>query len=273
MINDKDILNMEIINDINIIGMFLAKRDLNELSCDELHDKYGIKKADISLLLGNSITNTIEVVQKTFKDGIVDKIMVAGGIGHSTSYLINNVRKNNKYQDINTTDKAEADIINEILVNVYGISENDIIIENQSTNCGDNAYKTFEMLRELNIEAQSIILIQDPTMQLRSDASFRKVWRDENKVKLINYAPFVPKVGIFNNQIKFENTNIEGIWEVDRYLSLIMGEIPRLKDDEYGYGPKGKYFIEHVEIPEEIIEAYSRIEPILKKYLDMRKIV
>ncbi|GFZ30682.1 hypothetical protein CSC2_12080 [Clostridium zeae] len=273
MIKDNDVLNKEIINDINMIGMFLAKRDINQLSCDELHNRYGIKKADIILLLGNSITNTIEVTQKIFKDGIADKIMVVGGIGHSTSYLINNVKNNNKYQAIETKDKAEAEIICEILINVYGISENDIIIENQSTNCGDNAYKAFDMLRELNIEAGSIILLQDPTMQLRSDASFRKAWRDEDKVKFINYAPFLPKVKLFNNKIIFENTNIDGIWEVDRYLSLIMGEIPRLKDDEYGYGPKGKYFIEHVDIPEEIIEAYLRIEPILKKYLDMRKIV
>lgn len=273
MIKDKGVLNKEIVNDINIIGMFLAKRDLNQLSCDELYNKYGAMKADIIVLLGNSITNTIEVVQKAFKDGIANKIMVVGGIGHSTSYLINNVEKNNRYKAIDTKDKAEADIINEILINVYGISGDDIIIENQSTNCGDNAYKAFEMLKVLDIEAKSIILIQDPTMQLRSDASFRKVWCHEEKVKFINYAPFLPKVKVFNNEIKFENTDIEGIWQVDRYLSLIMGEIPRLRDNEHGYGPNGKKFIEHVDIPEEIIEAYLRIEPILKKYLDMRKIV
>ncbi|MBK1809390.1 YdcF family protein [Clostridium sp. YIM B02505] len=273
MVNDSDVINNQIISDINKIGMFLAKRDLNQLSCEELHNKYGIMKADIILLLGNSITNTIEVVQRAFKDGIANKIMVVGGIGHSTSYLINNVEDNNEYQAIETRDKAEADIINNILINVYGISETDIIRENKSTNCGDNAYKAYDMLKALDIEAQSIILIQDPTMQLRSDASFRKVWRDEDKVKFINYAPFLPKVKLFNDQIKLENTNIEGIWKVDRYLSLIMGEIPRLKDDEYGYGPKGKYFIEHVDIPEEMIEAYLRIEPTLKKYLDMRKIV
>jgi uncharacterized SAM-binding protein YcdF (DUF218 family) len=273
MIKEKNALNNEIIDSINIIGSFLAKRDLKQLSCEELHNKYGIMKADIILLLGNSITSTIEVAQKALKDGIADKIMVVGGIGHSTTYLINNVENNDKYKAVETGDKAEADIINEILIDVYWISENDIIIENQSTNCGDNAYKAFEMLKVLDIEVRSIILIQDPTMQLRSDASFRKVWSDEDKIKFINYAPFLPKVKLFNNQIEFENENIEGIWEVDRYLSLIMGEIPRLKDDENGYGPRGKYFIEHVDIPEEIIEAYSKIEPMLKQYLDMRKLV
>lgn len=36
-----------------------------------------------------------------------------------------------------------------------------------------------------------------------------------------------------------------------------MGEIPRLRDDENGYGPNGKNFIAHVNIPDEIKEAYN----------------
>lgn len=42
----------------------------------------------------------------------------------------------------------------------------------------------------------------------------------------------------------------EGLWSVERYLSLITGELPRLRDDATGYGPCGHDFIVHVDIPQ-----------------------
>ena len=35
-----------------------------------------------------------------------------------------------------------------------------------------------------------------------------------------------------------------------------MGEIPRLTDDENGYGPKGKGYIAHVDIPDNVEKAF-----------------
>lgn len=49
---------------------------------------------------------------------------------------------------------------------------------------------------------------------------------------------------------------IHGMWESDRYINLLMGEIPRLRDDENGYGPAGKGFIAHVDIPENVEKPF-----------------
>jgi hypothetical protein len=46
-----------------------------------------------------------------------------------------------------------------------------------------------------------------------------------------------------------------------------MGEIPRLKDDENGYGPRGKGFIGHVDIPKEVLEAYEELLTYYSGYL------
>lgn len=32
----------------------------------------------------------------------------------------------------------------------------------------------------------------------------------------------------------------QGVWSVERYISLLLGEVPRLRDDANGYGPQGK---------------------------------
>ena len=55
---------------------------------------------------------------------------------------------------------------------------------------------------------------------------------------------------------------IHGMWDIDRYINLLMGEIPRLRDDENGYGPKGKNFIAHVDIPEAVDEAFKQLKTV-----------
>ena len=42
------------------------------------------------------------------------------------------------------------------------------------------------------------------------------------------------------------------MWDMERYVSLLMGETPRLTDDAAGYGPHGAGYIAHVDIPEEV---------------------
>ena len=49
------------------------------------------------------------------------------------------------------------------------------------------------------------------------------------------------------------------MWEMNRYISLPLGEIPRLSDDENGYGPRGKGFIAHVDIPTEVRNAFHEL--------------
>jgi hypothetical protein len=47
------------------------------------------------------------------------------------------------------------------------------------------------------------------------------------------------------------------MWPIDRYVSLLMGEIPRLTDDVNGYGPAGRGFIAHVDVPDDVARAYT----------------
>ena len=50
-----------------------------------------------------------------------------------------------------------------------------------------------------------------------------------------------------------------GIWTIGRYISMILGEVKRLRDDEMGYGPTGAGFIRHVDIPDEVENAWRRL--------------
>ncbi|HEY8804265.1 MAG TPA: hypothetical protein VIM42_04005 [Clostridium sp.] len=106
-------------------------------------------------------------------------------------------------------------------------------------------------------------------MQLRSHYSFLKEW-DKEKALIISYAPFVPKLKESGSTSEYINKEISGLWSKDRFIDLIMGEIPRLRDDEDGYGPKGKGFISHVDIPKEVSNSYQRLVTNYSEYDEIK---
>ena len=131
--------------------------------------------------------------------------------------------------------RNEKTVLVDTLEKEYNIK--DYYIERESTNCGNNVTYALRLLNEKNIEAKNIIIIQDTTMQHRMEAGFRKY---DSNINIINYASYKTKVIVKEDKLTFEKNNILGMWDIERYISLLMGEIPRLNDNESGYGPKWK---------------------------------
>lgn len=273
MMDDLTGLDSQAISDINIIARFLAVRNVNNLTREELHKHFAMEQADMLILLGNSLVHTWEEAAKAFLHGIAKAFMIVGGIGHSTDSLRHTVARHAAYRDIDVKDRPEADIIKDIVVKHWGIPEDRIIVENQSTNCGDNASKALDVLLGTNCLPESMILMQDPTMQLRTHASFLQAWSRVTNKTFINYASFIPCLVKKDHAIEFEGHDHLGqLWTLERFLSLMMGEIPRLLDHPDGYGPKGRGFIAHVDIPDDVQAAYGRLLPVLPEKLAPRRI-
>ena len=76
-------------------------------------------------------------------------------------------------------------------------------------------------------------------------------------IRCLNYAAYRAEVVVQDNTLAYAQ-NIHGMWDIDRYVNLLMGEIPRLTDDADGYGPRGKNFIVH----EDIRAAYAALQPV-----------
>ena len=124
---------------------------------------------------------------------------------------------------------------------------------------------TKERLSELGLEPRSILLFQDPAMQWRTLVTFQKVWQVASYPAIFRSDPtFVPRLEMRDGMVSYAAAMPSGLWSPERFLSLILGEIPRLRDDERGYGPRGRDFIPHVEIPLEIEAAYEHVLELLK---------
>jgi uncharacterized SAM-binding protein YcdF (DUF218 family) len=57
-----------------------------------------------------------------------------------------------------------------------GVPPDRIIVENRSTNTGENVLFTRRLLAEMGVEPESFILVQKPYMERRTYATFRKLW-------------------------------------------------------------------------------------------------
>ena len=96
-------------------------------------------------------------------------------------------------------------------------------------------------------------------MQLRMDAGLRRYVPDD--VRIINFASYAATAEVLDGELVF-GSQIHGMWDMDRYVNLLMGEIPRLTDNESEYGPNGKDFIAHVDIPAEVKDAFYELTKI-----------
>lgn len=241
--------------DINLLGRFCGMRDVEALTADSLQRKYGIRQADVMVLFGGSILCGGDVLAQAMKDGIAGSYVIVGGAGHTTDTLRRRVHE--EYPSIDTEGLPEAEVFNRYLGEAYGLKVD--YLETESTNCGNNITNLLALLKEHYIPLKSIILCQDASMQRRMDAGLRKYVSDD--VVIINYAAYRAEVVVENGRLGY-SSELHGMWEPDRYVLLLMGEIPRLTDDAEGYGPMGKGYIAHVDIPGEVAEAFGRLKKV-----------
>lgn len=245
-----------VINDINRLARFL--------SFDQTGGKGPAGTPSLLILLGNAILPTAEAAFEALAQGRVSRLLIAGGVGHSTQLLCQTVQAHPRYRHISTAGRSEADILNDIGVQCFGLSEDQILLESASTNCGDNAVQARRVLEAAGDTHTRITLTQDPLMQRRTDASFRHVWRDRPDITFTSWPTLIPQLERAGDGLRFAGGHQQGMWSLPRFASLLLGEIPRLRNAPGGYGPRGAGFIAEVDIPAEIEETYARLRPVLE---------
>lgn len=247
---------MSLISDsVNLLGRFLGMRDIPALTKENLEEAFHIPQADVMVLFGGSILCGAEVLAKAMKDRVARTFILVGGHGHTTETLRLQIgRALPEVPASSLKDLSEAELFQAYLEHHFGVRAD--YLETRSTNCGNNITNLLDLLEEHQIPCESIILCQDATMQRRMDAGLRK---HRPGMRIINYAAYQATVTEHQGRLELEEA-IPGMWEMDRYVELLMGEIPRLQDDLNGYGPAGKGFIAHVDIPPEVLQAFESLK-------------
>ncbi|MBS1181021.1 MAG: hypothetical protein H6Q99_901 [Proteobacteria bacterium] len=235
---------------INTVAQFLARDDLGGRNKDDA------PTFDLVVLAGNALLWTLEgAVKKARAAGV--PLLISGGIGHSTGLLAAAVDAHPVYRKALAGQTSEARLLGDIAAMFLGFDQSQLLLEDASTNCGENGLFSRRFLDAHELAPASLLLIQDPLMQRRTDASFRQAWADATCPAIVNWPVQVPRVGYRANRIDYLQSPNSRKWTPERFLSLLTGEIQRLTDDENGYGPAGKGFLPHIDIPEDV-QAASR---------------
>jgi uncharacterized SAM-binding protein YcdF (DUF218 family) len=190
---------------------------------DYHHVNHTLEKSDCILVLGSHDLRVAERAAQLYLEGWAPLLIFSGGLGNFT-------------KDMWT--ETEADLFAAIAIKM-GVPKNAILVENKSTNTGENILFTQQLLAQKGINPQSFIVVQKPYMERRSYATFKKHWPDK---KLIVTSP----------QISFKDYPIEEI-PMERVIHIMVGDLQRIK-----FYP-GKGFQVYQEIPADVWLAYEQL--------------
>ena len=253
---------------LNLIARFLAHEQVTDLASHP-----GV---DCIIICASSVLHQacklFTILQA--RPDLTKTLVLCGGIGHSTSLIYDAVANTtwcDRHADA-VIGLPEARVLEKLLEEEFELDgrigqDSRVLVEDKSTNCGENAAYSRRVLEAAGVPTpKTCIVIQDPTMARRTIASFEKTYADcANPPEFLSCPFLVPKLlptdWASYEAVVYHDDVLDGdmLWEPERFIELVMGEIPRLRDDHAGYGPKGKGFITHVDIPEEVEDAWQRL--------------
>jgi len=190
---------------------------------DYHHMQHTLEKADCILTLGSHDTRVAERAAELYHQGWAPLLIFSGGLGRLTS---------------GSWTETEAERFARIAIN-NGVPQDAILLENKSTNTGENITFTQGLLASYALNPQTFIVVQKPYMERRSYATFKKHWPEK---KLIVTSPKIPLAAYANDEIPME-----------KVINIMVGDLQRIKL----YPAKG-FQIEQ-EIPADVWQAYEAL--------------
>ncbi len=186
-----------------------------------------LASADVILVLCSHDKAVAERGAQLFLEGWAPLLIFSGGLGSITSKLWR---------------EPEADQFAAIAIKM-GVPPESILIENRSTNTGENVLFTKQLLAGKHLDPRTFILVQKPYMERRSYATFKKLWPD--KEALVTS----PQVSFEEYLRRYSNEALSS----DDVVSIMVGDLQRIRL----YPAKG--FQIPQDIPDEIWDAFEEL--------------
>lgn len=182
---------------------------------------HALKRADCILVFGHLDTRVAEKAVAIFYQKLASYLIFTGGYGELTK---------------NVFKKPEAEVFADIAIHL-GVPINKIIIENKSTNTGENIIFALKKISQKKLNPQSFILVCKPGMERRVYATFKKICPQLNAIATS------PKI-TFNQYIQEKQPD-------ERAIGVLVGYTQRI----IVYAKKG-FQIPQL-MPKKVFDAYT----------------
>ena len=192
------------------------------------HMQHQLAPADAILVLGSHDTRVAERAVDIWEQGLAPWLILSGGLGRLTEGI---------------WDQSEAELFRDIALK-RGVPEEKILVENQSTNSGENFRFTEKLLRSRTLfdRLQSFIVVQKPYMERRAYATFKKHWPDKDCWVT---SPLLS----FNDYCESSHPEINR----EMVIHLMVGDLQRL----WVYAQQG--FQISMSVPDLVMQAYQKL--------------
>ena len=188
---------------------------------------HSLQKSDAILVLCSHDERVAERSVELFKEGWAPLIIFSGGAGAITKKLWT---------------EPEAERFARVAV-AAGVPRENILLETESTNTGDNIRFTKALLEGLKLDLQRFIVVQKPYMERRSYATFQKFWPEKDVIVTSPQTTFEDYLQNYRHSSLSE----------DDVVGIMVGDLQRIKI----YPAKG-FQIEQP-IPTEALSAYDEL--------------
>jgi uncharacterized SAM-binding protein YcdF (DUF218 family) len=138
--------------------------------------------------------------------------------------------------------QPEADQFAAIAIEM-GVPHERILIENQSTNTGDNVLFTKALLADRGFDPNVFILVQKPYMERRSYATFKRRWPEKDVIVTS------PRVSFDEYLNGYSNKALSS----DDVIAIMVGDLQRIRL----YPAKGFQIAQ--DIPDEVWDAFEEL--------------
>jgi len=192
---------------------------------DYQHVNHELNEADCIFVLGSHDIRVAERAAELYLKKMAPVIIFSGGLGNLTEGV---------------WDEPEADIFSKIAINM-GVPKEAILIENKSTNTGENVRFSYELMKINNVSPKKMILVQKPYMERRTYATFKKQWPGD-----------AVEIFVTSPQLSFDQYPNDLI-SMEDVTNIMVGDLQRIKL----YSAKG--FQIPQEIPDHVWNAYLKL--------------
>jgi uncharacterized SAM-binding protein YcdF (DUF218 family) len=189
--------------------------------------KHEIAAADGILVFCSHDERVAERAAQLFHEGWAPLLIFSGGQGSITRKLWN---------------EPEADRFARIAIGL-GVSPENILIEAQSTNTGENVEFTKRLLAERGLDLQRFIVVQKPYMERRAFATFRQLWPEKELIVTSPQVSFPEYIDTYANRAL----------PADDVVSIMVGDLQRIRV----YPARGFQIAQ--EIPENVWDAFEEL--------------
>lgn len=189
---------------------------------DYHHLNHALEQSDLILVLGSHDTRVAERGAELFLQGWAPWILFSGGRGRLTE----------------DWEETEARVFARIAQS-RGVPEEKILIEDRSTNTGENVLHARALLRRHDLDPQRVLVVQKPYMERRAYATVKQQWQE---VEVIVTSPQIPFDAYPTDEIPIEEI-----------ISIMLGDLQRIPI----YAERG--FQIPQEVPPPVWEAYEKL--------------